>query len=288
MDENECNDCNDYMAIVYKHPALVVCTENNYKSVKIVEDVEFGELLLVEHSYAGSVMLCQAILENNEYLFDMYHPRTDKYVESTDKHKQTKDKISHNCFGLKNGDKLITFIVTKLNHSCDPNCSIFIQENYNMENTYIIFVELYAIRSIKGGTELTINYGPITAHERDFECKCGKELEERQKIFEIVANIGKSLSNKNNLQIKKMVYQYLEKKISKKILLNHYLATKGIFINNNMISAYTKDGEKMINDVIHKYLALNKDINVEGKIVEDNMNIHKINLFLLLIKNNLL
>lgn len=278
---------NDYMVVVYKHPAFQIHIENDYKSVVLAEDVEFGELLLIEHAYAANAVICQTLLAHNEKLFNMYYPRKVHFAETADKYLLVKEKLAHNCFGLKDGQKMITFMITNLNHSCDPNCAVYLQEKYSMENTNIVFIELYAIRSLKKGTELTINYGPKTAHARDFECGCGKNLEERTKLFEITSKLAYSLSTKNNLRIRKMVYQYLENPLSRKILLNHYLATKGIFMSNNTISACTEEGINTINNIIHKYLGLQKEVNADG-IVEEKINIHKISLFLKVINDNLL
>ena len=279
----------DYMAIIYQHPALIVHSENNYKSVRIEEDIAFGDLLLVEHAYASPTHICQAIIQHNEYLFNMYHPRITNFEESVNRSDDAKEKLSNNCFGMENGDKLITFMVTKLNHSCDPNCAVYIQEKYKMDNTNIVFMELFAIRFLKKGTEITINYGPATAHNRDFECKCGKNFEERQKMFKVCTNLVFGFSEKNNINIRKMICQYLDESLSKKISLNHYLATKGIFINNNTVSAYTSDGEKTINDIVHKYLGLEGEIKLlDGQVIEQTMNENKINIFLKIINDNLL
>lgn len=279
----------EYISLVYKHPSVIICEENNYKYVKIMDDIKFGELLIIEHTYANNTDVCRLLIENNEFLFNQYHPRISTYTETADKFIHATKKLKDNCFGMDNGDKIITSTITMLNCSCDPNCAVHIQEKYNLGNTHIIFMELFAVRSIKKNTELTICYGPETAHKRDFNCDCGKSLEERIKIFATVMGLSKTLSSTNSNIIKEKIYKYLETNSAKKILLNHYLTTKGIFMNKNTISAYTSDGEKIINDIVHKFMGLNDNIGLANKvIIEKTMNQHKINMFLMILNNNLL
>lgn len=50
-----------------------------------------------------------------------------------------------------------------LNHSCEPNCFLRI---------YRHSVEVYALRAISKGTELTVDYGE-TPHWNGMKCNCG-------------------------------------------------------------------------------------------------------------------
>jgi hypothetical protein len=281
MDTN-IEDFSDYSAIIYKHPNIEACDVNNYKSIVATKDIKFGELLLLEHVFAAKTPICFMVIENNAKLFDSYHPRTTKHADTVNRLEQAKEKLLHNCFGLANGNNLINIYLQQINHSCTASCAVFVQENYVMEDTNIIFMELYAINKITKGSELTINYGPETSHKRDFECKCGKDLAQRQLIFNISSNLAKSLSTKNGPDIKRKIKQYLEQPLAKKILLNQYLSVNGIYINSNTISGYSQEGVTMMNDVIHKYMGLDKNEikTTNGKVIEETMNTHKLNLFL--------
>lgn len=57
-------------------------------------------------------------------------------------------------------------IARLINHSCDPNCETWIEEDQ-------IFV--YALRDIKQGDELTFNYGFGADTYEDHPCLCGTE-----------------------------------------------------------------------------------------------------------------
>jgi len=65
---------------------------------------------------------------------------------------------------------------------------IAIQQNYTIDNTNVIFMELYAIKDIEADAEITINYGPVTAHNRDFKCGCLLDFATRLKIFIAIPN----------------------------------------------------------------------------------------------------
>ncbi|XWV25338.1 hypothetical protein QJ856_gp0432 [Tupanvirus deep ocean] len=282
---------NDYAALIYKHPNIEVCDINNFRSIRATQNIKTGEMLLLEHVFSAKSATCHLAIENNEALFNMYHPRISSFVETKleDKFEQTKKKLSHNCFGMANGNKLINIYLQQINHSCTASCAVYVQEDYTFEGTNIVFMELYAIKNIEKDTEITINYGPDTAHKRDFECNCGLEIDKRQMIFNISSKLVKILSVDNNKKIKEKVYKYLHTPISKKILLNQFLANNGIFVNNNSISCYTKEGVEMINKVVHSYLGINGDIkNDDGKIIEDKINQHKLNIFMHVLNEGIL
>ena len=50
-----------------------------------------------------------------------------------------------------------------LNHSCQPNCYLRI---------FLNRVEVYTMKTIRSGTELTVNYG-VTPHVGGMVCSCG-------------------------------------------------------------------------------------------------------------------
>ena len=279
----------DYSALIYKHSSIEACDTNNYKSIIALQDIKCGELLLLEHVFSAPATICHLVIENNAKLFDSYHPRTTKFIDTIDKSELAKEKLTHNCFGMA-GNKIINIYLQQINHSCTASCAVYIHEHCTLADTNIVFMELYTVKYIAKGTELTINYGPETSHKRDFKCNCGKKLVEREKIFLISANLAKSLSGKNNTVVKEKIFEYLELPLSKKILLNQYLSVNGIYMNDNTISGYSIEGRDMINSVIHKCMGIgeNQIESIDGKIIEAPMNAHKLNLFLRILNENIL
>ncbi len=54
-------------------------------------------------------------------------------------------------------------IFKHLNHSCEPNCYLRVNQRT---------VEVYTLRSIDPGSELTVDYG-VTPHQNEMNCLCG-------------------------------------------------------------------------------------------------------------------
>lgn len=280
----------EYTADVYRSPAIVIQDENNFKSIKAVEDIKSGELLLIEHAYSNIPGACKLIIQYNEYLFDQYHPRTTKFKDTVDMDKtvvaeMVGEKFAHNCFGLDEKKYTITSTITKINHSCDPNCAVQINEKYNTEDTETVFMEMFAVRNISKGTELTISYGPVTSHERDFVCDCGKTLEVRTKYFNVISNITTYFSHNNNDMIREKICSYLKTSKAKKILLNHYLSNCGIFVNNGIINAYTIKGMDLINDIINAFMNIDPT-KFNDEIKAGPMTPAKISMFMAILENN--
>ena len=243
----------------------------------------------MEHAYSNIAGACRLIIQYNEYLFDQYHPRTTKFkdIAEMDKevvNKMVIEKFNHNCFGLDDTKYTITSTITKINHSCDPNCAVQINEKYNVEDTVTVFMEMFAVRNISKGTELTISYGPVTSHERDFVCNCGKTLEVRTQYFDVITRITKYFSDVNSDIIKEKIYSYLETKKAKKILLNHYLSNCGIFVNNGIINAYTEKGMELVNDIINIYMSIDPT-KFNDEIKAGPMTPVKINMFMWILEN---
>lgn len=275
---------NDYTHIIYQHPSIALRNQDNYMSINATTDIQLGELLLVEHVYIAPTDHCISVISNNEKMFNMYFPRDKTFVEVPDYAERRTiafEKLKHNFFSRKENN-IITNMITKINHTCNPNCAVYVLEEFSMENTNIMFMELYSIKNITSGSELKINYGPDTGHARDFICDCGMELDQRTKLYNTISSLAFNLSRRYNKNNRKLICEYLNTNYANKILLNQYLVTKGIYFNNNYLTAYTEDGAKMINEVIKKYITGNK------LPMNENIDNHKIDLFLQIINENIL
>lgn len=180
MENKDYQDSVEYMSVVYQNASIEIDDQNDYKSIKATTDIPIGQLLLIEHVYASSHFNCHSIVEHNRELFNTFHPRLIPFDQATDRFEQVSQKIIHNCFGMSNGDKLLTYTITKINHSCAPSCGVYVQEKYSIEDTNIIFMELYSVKKIPKGEELTINYGVDSGHKRDFICQCGLDDEKEK------------------------------------------------------------------------------------------------------------
>ena len=271
----------EYMGLVYMNSAIFIGEENNYKFIKTLADIKSGELILVEHVLTNNDAISRIIIRHNEYLFNQYHPRQVNYqdaikMSAEEIEKITTEKLSHNCFSFDK-NLLLTNTITKMNHSCNPLCSVFIQESFNKEDTTTIFMEVYALKNIPQNTELTINYGPKSAHDRDFTCNCGKSLADREKNFRVTTQLAAYFSTTCNNIIREKIFAYLNTPTAKRILMNHYLANNGVFINKGSVAVYTSDGGKMINDLVNAYMKLDatkfNDVIREGPINETRLDL---------------
>ncbi|BCS82970.1 putative SET domain-containing protein [Cotonvirus japonicus] len=272
---------NDYICVIYQHPFIQQVTIDNFKSVTNTEDISIGELLLLEHVYVDNTTNCHLVIENNSDIFNDMYPRTTLYSETKQEERriQSVTKLSSNCFGYMS-NKLLTSSIQKINHSCTPNCAVNIRERYIFAGTHVVFMELFAIKNIKTGSPITINYGPETAHKRDFECDCGMDYDHRKKLFGVTCKLAKHFSDIEGPIIQNLVLDYVKTNLGNKILLNHYLAKHGIFFDKNTISAITPEGCQTINNVLDKSLNSKQKRSTKNKVGNLIMDQKKINLFL--------
>lgn len=57
-----------------------------------------------------------------------------------------------------------------MNHACEPNAYLRVVGD-RIDGACRI--EVYALRDIKSGDEMTLNYGPLTHHGGSLKCNCG-------------------------------------------------------------------------------------------------------------------
>jgi len=269
-----------YMSVVYKHPAIEVQGDDHYKMIVATHDIQVGELLIIEHVFHNTELICEVIIQHNEYLFNQYHPRKIKWSDSIENIQDIRhEKFLHNAFNL-NKKCIITDLITKMNHSCDPNCCIYIHtsgndtrpsSNGSITFDTIVFAEIYALQTIPKGYEITLSYSPTTGHSnvRDFICKCGRTLDQRKTYTNTVKEMIKLICMKSpRKEIIAKISAYLKTVTAKKILTYQALANSGIFINDHQIKALSNEGRKFIDDLFNENkLTLFMPI-IHGKIYE--------------------
>ena len=257
---------NHYTNVVYLN-GLEIREKDNYKSVIALNDISVGDLLLIEHAMVTDLAKLFAIVAYNEYLFDQYHPRISKWAETEDRSELAKTKVLHNSFNY-NMQPLMTDFIAKCNHSCDPNCAISPNRTvFIFGECVAVFMEVYAVKNIPRGTEITISYGPDTGHhqsndeyKRDFACNCDVQRNERLIKCNAALELANSFSKKNNSNIMAKINVYRDLQPARRIMMYQYLAQKGIIINDDKIVVADKTtGMKLINDVVRNNAKIDDD-----------------------------
>jgi hypothetical protein len=254
---------NNYVHTIYTHPLITVQDINNYKLVVATGDIKAGELLMLEHVFAAKNQLCMTAIAHNEYLYDDYHPRTNKFKEtdSDTRSSESVQKYYKNCFGLGKEKGFLTDLITKMNHSCNPNSSHH-SDTYFLHGTDVIFMSAYSVRNIKAGEEITHCYNTRLHNENffGFVCQCDTTQEQRDKIFQIILNIVAYYAKQDKQKIDELVANYIESDIGEKILLYHYLLNNGIIMNHDQISyIIDPEGLEFVRNTVSKHMPIENE-----------------------------
>jgi hypothetical protein len=245
----------DYGAVVYLNPAVKMIDNNNYRSIVAVNDINHGELLMIEHAIVADTETAVKIICCNEQIFDSYHPRMKAYADCshTERHFAAQNKLKANTFGFENNKKMFNTMIQYTNHHCKSNAAVHVLPSVTAGETDTIdvaFMEMYSVRKIKAGDHVTISYGPETGHARDYVCDCGMELEQRKKMFGITCSVVAEMSNANRKRVGEIIEGYVDTIESKNILFANYLATLGMYINCGEIMKYDERAMPVIDGLI--------------------------------------
>lgn len=107
------------------------------------EDIKKGEIITIK---AGHIV---------------HKDDLDKFREVI---KHSEMQIADEFYVIPTSEQETENIITYLNHSCDPNIGI--------EGNVIVV----AMRDIKSGEELCLDYAMIYNHDSSFECNCGSNV----------------------------------------------------------------------------------------------------------------
>ena len=284
-----------YTNIVYKSPKIMDKMENDFRSVIAADDIEFGELLLVEHCVGGTIDLLVDIVYANTNMFNSYYPRKVAWDDNSKdtNFKTASDKVMSNIFG-RNDNYVLGEYVVRLNHRCTPNCCVCLDDNMDaITNTHTVILSIWSIRRANEGDELTIIYNDKT-HNADnifgFLCECKENQTLVGPKMSIAHTLIKSLTKKDPGFLQ-MIKEYLVSNECKDIMYNHYMLTNGIVFSDRFFPFLVYDMDQAgdyVNKVVCKRYpqlksVLTKDIN--ESLVMGNLSYKKTSLFMLVISS---
>jgi hypothetical protein len=252
---------NNYTGIVYLNELIAIKEEDGYKKVIANHDIVSGTLLLIEHVYSGSLNDCYLLIRDNEYFYNVLHPRTnswEKEKNNNDNSEVSLEKTVYNCIGKNLDNVFIGDYMSKFNHACVPNSIFFsaISKKYN--DLIVHYIAVCSTSNIKKDEEITIHYGFDRGHNSsdDFTCLCGKIKEERDNICDIMYKLNINLRKGYTEQIKILVNEYETK--SKYIFVHQYAAKKGLISTNTNIISMTKSFVTYLNSMYKEGTIENK------------------------------
>lgn len=273
---------NNYTNTVYQNELIYTDDINNYKLIKTKDTVKAGELLLIEHVFNDTSNICQLVIQENEYLHNELYPRITLWDENNEneRNKNARSKFLCNCFG-KNGETfMFGNIISKINHSCNPNSILFLSGKTILHELELIVVyyTLLSIKDINKGDEVTITYGVKRGHDNGdhFECHCNKSIDERRKVWNIIDNISSHFQRVENNKSQNIIITYEETSESLKIMMHQYLAKKGYIVSNNGRSCVVPRFIDFVNEII-KEGSLNEKVNSFLEQTENNLHRYKRN-----------
>lgn len=206
---------------IFKSSKIACHNTPESKYVKATEDIEEGDILLMEHCYAATNMnSIISVFKFDPDLYDNLHPRKDTWREEmlTDDSKELEmnyaEKAQNNLFGLQNGKYFVLGNeISNFNHNTAPNSymSFIYDIDKKLEQPFFI---LYVIsdRKIKKGEEVTIWFGD--------NFSLGKEYKSNED----------TLKPKYIDKIHTKINEYLKTDTCKRILFKHLCMFNGLYL----------------------------------------------------------
>lgn len=223
--------------LIFKSKNISIDFSNNNYSIKALNDIPVGELILLEHVLHGSkeYVVCGIFYDRD--LFNMLFPRDKEH-----NFQNAYEKMIYNSFNF-NGEFTLGNIFAKFNHSCSPNCRMDCADCVNGNKIY----GMWTHKKINKGEELAIDYsnGNTDYHDdfakmHHFKCNCtdNDKLKIENKSI-IMKNLGAFYSKRDFNMIKQYVDYYFST-ISGKLALRKQKFIKNkcddmIFIDENDI-----------------------------------------------------
>jgi hypothetical protein len=239
--------------VVYKNDKVSInYSENNdYYSITANENLKKGTFILLEHVLISNNAHDLIVrIRKDESLLKTLYPRKvpdadtmfKAFLEEKAYRDELKDEtpidmkyfIGSYILQSKLYQNMFTFhfhnplwilgnAISKFNHDCIPNCSIYPAINVKDNEFYGI----WCIKDVEEGNELTLDYsesGSISGHneakiKHNFKCSCSDDYITANKERSLTnANLCVDLRQSNENSISKMVWDYLCSDIGKSVI----------------------------------------------------------------------
>lgn len=242
MNDTSNDTANVYTSIVYMHPAFSVINNNNFKSVTAANDIKTGEIILIEHVFKNTTEICTLLIRENDHLFNSLYPREINLgtMDNETKTKIALNKLNLNCFEFDREHTAFGQEISNINHHCNANCVVVFYTNSINEKIDVSYFILYAIRNITKGSELHIIYNTERGHcaESDFQCNCGKSLEERNMLINLIFKMAKSFHRLKVSTFSEIIREYESSEIARRNIFYQYMVSIG-YVKNDLNSYYS-------------------------------------------------
>ena len=244
---------NFYTYPIYLSNYIKIETKNNYKSLIAAKDIEPDTLLLIEHLISLPVNEAILLVANNEYLYNELHPRKDKWNDIPllkNRMDNALEKVKMNGFHRSNEEIVLGDIISKANHSCDPNSIHKVVINTTILDVNVIYIALINFKKIKKGEEVTFYYGNYRGHEfeiNDFHCNCGRSNKQLDEISLQLINIETQEYNK----LEQIIKEKLKRTKNIEVLVAQKMFRMGFYIHNETSSNLTNELIQYLNNNYH-------------------------------------
>lgn len=215
-------------AIYFNTMVDIVFDENgNYKFIA-KKEIAPGSLIFIEHPLqCNNLDDITSLILFDKKLYDTLYPRHEKLSSSVLQKENEEvlgnylaDKVYKNVYTGVDTPKeyMLGNLLSKINHSCKPNCLSNHVDRIKVENEEEIFGGVWSIKRILKGQELTIDYAAESFGEKhldvlkhhDIKCTCPQDLTEKawKKKYQVICNLRQNFNAKNDLYIQFMISAY--------------------------------------------------------------------------------
>lgn len=241
-----------YTQVVFRNDLVEVDhdVKTDQYSVRAIEDLKAGTLVLLEHVVAGSMLQVVSAVSVCPTLRSMLYPRkASRHASSQERQQEAEEAVAMNAFDF-DGVSVIGAAFSMFNHSCKPNCHMDLADKIGTKLTSkdTADVRIYGMwthRAITAGDELTIDYvnGGGEGSPKDvrevhaahmahygFRCDCDEAtLSLAPKRAQVHKNLGGAFRTRDEAWIRRLTDAHLEGSSALEVMKRHVLAQNGFF-----------------------------------------------------------